>query len=423
MEREELNQLVEQARGGDSAAITSLVKAYHRQVKDRIRNAGVPEEDQKNAEIHSFSSAFAHISNLPKGGDFDSFLDGYVTKEIQKYMAASEQSISDILSATDDDMSFGPFGSSPSGPDSPVKTSAPQPQPTVEEEPEPVRPTRTAAPTVTEEEDEEEEEEEKPRRLFGSKKKKKVVEEEDEDEDDEEEDEDEKPRVLFHRHKKQDDDEDDEDEDEEEEKPRRSARKKKVVEEDEDDEDDDEDYEEGGGIPGWLLGVLIGILAVVALALVLYIFVPKVYDSTFGRIPFLPSADVKETATPTATPTATIETTPTPTVEATETPDASADATATASSSSETTATATPAATATASTTTTGSAIGKVTVNVNGLNIRSSASTAGSKVGTATNGQSYDVYSTTSSGGYTWYQIGNNQWIADNGSWVTYKAN
>ena len=49
MEREELNQLVEQARGGNSAAITSLVKAYHHQVKDKIRSAGVPEEDQKNA--------------------------------------------------------------------------------------------------------------------------------------------------------------------------------------------------------------------------------------------------------------------------------------------------------------------------------------------------------------------------------------
>ena len=418
MEREELNQLVEQARSGNSAAITSLVKAYHHQVKDKIRSAGVPEEDQKNAEIHSFSSAFAHISNLPQGGDFNSFLDGYVTKEIQKYMVASEQSISDILSGTDDDLSFGPFGSSPSSPDSPVKISAPQLQQPVEEQPEPVKPAKVSRPTVTEEdEDDEEEEEEKPRRLFGSKKKK-VVEEEDED-DEEDEDEDEKPRGLFHRHRKQDDDEDDEDEEEEEEKPRRSARRKKVVEEDED--DDDEDYEEGGGIPGWLLGVLIGILAVVALALVLYIFVPKVYDSTFGRIPFLPSADVQETATPSATPTATIETTPTPTVEATATPDASADASATASSSSETTATAT--ATATASTTTTGSAIGRATVNVSGLNIRSSASTGGSVVGTATSGQTYDVYSSTTSGGYTWYQIGNNQWIADNGSWVTYKAN
>ena len=415
MEREELNQLVEQARSGNSAAITSLVKAYHHQVKDKIRSAGVPEEDQKNAEIHSFSSAFAHISNLPQGGDFNSFLDGYVTKEIQKYMVASEQSISDILSGTDDDLSFGPFGSSPSSPDSPVKISGPQPQQPVEEQPEPVKPAKVSRPTVTEEY--EDDEEEKPRRLFGPKKKK-VIEEEDED-DEEDEDEDEKPRGLFHRHKKQDDDEDDEDEEEEEEKPRRSARRKKVVEEDED--DDDEDYEEGGGIPGWLLGVLIGILAVVALALVLYIFVPKVYDSTFGRIPFLPSADVQETAAPSATPTATIETTPTPTVEATATPDASADASATASSSSETTATAT--ATATASTTTTGSAIGRATVNVSGLNIRSSASTGGSVVGTATSGQTYDVYSSTTSGGYTWYQIGNNQWIADNGSWVTYKAN
>lgn len=379
MEREELNQLIEQARSGDSSAITSLVKAYHRQVKDRIRNAGVPEEDQKNAEIHSFSTAFAHLSNLPQGGDFDAFLDGYVTKEISKYTAASEQAISDILAGTDD-LSFGPFGTSSSSADSPVKQATPQPV----EEPQPVKAAKLA---TAEEEDEEEEE--KPRHSF--RKKKPVVEEEDDDE-------------------------------EEEVKPRRSFRKKPAIDEEEDEEEDDEEYGEGG-IPGWLLGVLIGILAVVALALVLYIFVPKAYNGTFGKIPFLPSAQVQETAKPSSTPTAAIETTPTPTVEATATPDASADASASASSDAAATPTATAAPTATASTSSTGSAIGRVTVNVNGLNIRSSASTAGNAVGSATNGQTYDVYSTTSAGGYTWYQIGNNQWIADNGSWVTYKAN
>lgn len=405
MEREELNQLIEQARSGDSSAITSLVKAYHRQVKDRIRNAGVPEEDQKNAEIHSFSTAFAHLSNLPQGGDFDAFLDGYVTKEISKYTAASEQAISDILAGTDD-LSFGPFGTSSSSADSPVKQATPQPV----EEPQPVKAAKLA---TAEEEDEEEEE--KPRHSF--RKKKPVVEEEDDDEE-----EDEKPRGLFHRHKKQDEDEEDDDEEEEEVKPRRSFRKKPAIDEEEDEEEDDEEYGEGG-IPGWLLGVLIGILAVVALALVLYIFVPKAYNGTFGKIPFLPSAQVQETAKPSSTPTAAIETTPTPTVEATATPDVSADASASASSDAAATPTATAAPTATASTSSTGSAIGRVTVNVNGLNIRSSASTAGNAVGSATNGQTYDVYSTTSAGGYTWYQIGNNQWIADNGSWVTYKAN
>lgn len=67
--------------------------------------------------------------------------------------------------------------------------------------------------------------------------------------------------------------------------------------------------------------------------------------------------------------------------------------------------------------------IGEVTVNVTGLRIRTAPTTASSFVGYAQDGMTYDVYSITEQGGYTWYQIDQNQYIADNGSWVTYVKN
>lgn len=66
-------------------------------------------------------------------------------------------------------------------------------------------------------------------------------------------------------------------------------------------------------------------------------------------------------------------------------------------------------------------AIGTAVVNVDQLNIRSFASTSASSVGYAEYGKTYNVLSQTTNGGYTWYQIGENQWIADvSGKWVTY---
>lgn len=64
--------------------------------------------------------------------------------------------------------------------------------------------------------------------------------------------------------------------------------------------------------------------------------------------------------------------------------------------------------------------IGKVVVNVTDLNIRSSASTSGSLVGNAEEGKTYYVFETASDDSYTWYRIGEDQWIADDGSWLTY---
>lgn len=67
--------------------------------------------------------------------------------------------------------------------------------------------------------------------------------------------------------------------------------------------------------------------------------------------------------------------------------------------------------------------IGKATVKVSKLRIRDKASTSGNKVGYVKKGKTYDVYETKTSGGYTWYRIGDDQWIADDGTWITYKSN
>lgn len=68
--------------------------------------------------------------------------------------------------------------------------------------------------------------------------------------------------------------------------------------------------------------------------------------------------------------------------------------------------------------------IGTVTVNVSGLRIRTGAGTGSNYaiVGYAQEGGSYVAYDKKENNGYTWYQIGVNEWIADNGSWLTFKA-
>ena len=69
-----------------------------------------------------------------------------------------------------------------------------------------------------------------------------------------------------------------------------------------------------------------------------------------------------------------------------------------------------------------GSVIGSVTVRVDNLNIRANASIQSARLGQAVNGKVYDVYETTNSGGYVWYRIGGNEWIAGTPSWVDYKS-
>lgn len=67
--------------------------------------------------------------------------------------------------------------------------------------------------------------------------------------------------------------------------------------------------------------------------------------------------------------------------------------------------------------------IGSIHCNVNLLNIRSTPSTSGSKLGKLNTGDTRDVYEKTTSEGYTWYRIGNGEWVADNGTWLTYNEN
>ncbi len=64
--------------------------------------------------------------------------------------------------------------------------------------------------------------------------------------------------------------------------------------------------------------------------------------------------------------------------------------------------------------------VGTLKVNVSSLNIRRGAGTKNETNGTATSGETYEVFETKDADGYTWYRIGENQWVAGNDDWVTY---
>ena len=70
---------------------------------------------------------------------------------------------------------------------------------------------------------------------------------------------------------------------------------------------------------------------------------------------------------------------------------------------------------------------GTVTVKAKEINIRDAANTGGNKVGTAKIGSTYKVYSVegpTEHSEYTWYNIGDSEFIADkNGEWVSFDQN
>ena len=150
------------------------------------------------------------------------------------------------------------------------------------------------------------------------------------------------------------------------------------------DEDDDEDDINKLGI---FLKIFFTVLILGALACgAYYWFYIRTGTEDVGTMPV-----VTETETPEATPevTETPEPTPTPTPEVTEEPD---DGT-----------------------------IGTLTVIVNQLNVRSGPGTNYRIVKTASSGEEYDVYDVSEDGTYTWYQIDEDQWVADaNGGMVTY---
>ncbi len=64
-------------------------------------------------------------------------------------------------------------------------------------------------------------------------------------------------------------------------------------------------------------------------------------------------------------------------------------------------------------------AIGRLTVNVNLLNVRDIPDVSGNKVGKTWENCSYLYYDVQQDSEYTWYRIGDDMWIADNGSWIT----
>lgn len=150
---------------------------------------------------------------------------------------------------------------------------------------------------------------------------------------------------------------------------------------DEYEEDDDDDDEDDISKIGVFFKIFFTILLLAALGVGAYywFFIRTGKDDT-GTMP-VPS----ETAETTPTPTPQIDETPlpTPTPEVTEEPD---DGT-----------------------------IGSLTVLVRQLNVRSGPGTGYAIVKTASAGEEYDVYDISESGSYTWYQIDEDQWVADSG--------
>lgn len=101
----------------------------------------------------------------------------------------------------------------------------------------------------------------------------------------------------------------------------------------------------------------------------------------------------------------------TPKTKAEATPSATATATPTAVP------TVTPAPTVSADT-----SLGTITIGSSEINVRSTPSTTGKLVTTAQPNSTHTVYETTTNEGYTWYRIGENEWVPDGGNWLTYLA-
>ena len=105
-----------------------------------------------------------------------------------------------------------------------------------------------------------------------------------------------------------------------------------------------------------------------------------------------------KTAAVTAAPKETVEATAAPTVTPTPTPAPTAAATANAHE----------------------GYVGHLKVTADAVRIRDSASLSGNEVGSAATGQEYEVIATSQADGYTWYEIGENQWMPSDGTWAEY---
>ena len=64
--------------------------------------------------------------------------------------------------------------------------------------------------------------------------------------------------------------------------------------------------------------------------------------------------------------------------------------------------------------------IGQCYINVDAIKVRTAPNLSAEQVDVATVGQLKDVYEVVENDGYTWYRIGEDNWIASDGSWVSY---
>ncbi|MBR4445245.1 MAG: zinc-ribbon domain-containing protein [Solobacterium sp.] len=65
-----------------------------------------------------------------------------------------------------------------------------------------------------------------------------------------------------------------------------------------------------------------------------------------------------------------------------------------------------------------GNAVGTIRVKVTKLRIRSGPATSSELIADAREGATYTYYATEEGEGYTWYRIGKDQWVADQGEWL-----
>lgn len=379
MDNKELASVLEKVKSGDNDAISALVREYSGRVQNMAKIYGGDHIDVKNVTVRAFAKTIRHLNELQDPSGFEEFLYDYVRQEA---MNASQKEGSENNRKTEEK-------SVPPVPKKDVKDSIKIPA----FKPKPI------------EETEEKEYDFVPPEKDETSRQKEIPEAEEETED-----------IPV----------------------KKTPVKKQIIEYEDDDEDEeDDDYEdEKGGFPSWLLVILIVIAIIVLVCLGLYFFMPELWDTIAEsandrlpiKLPYSEKTDEEEQTSmqiETAAPLATMTAAPVESLEPTVTPTVDAESILEGGDAAPlTTPTPTPESTPTSTPSQqTSGVVGKITVNVDNLNIRASASTSSDSKGHASKGNIYDVYETTTAGGYTWYRIGEDQWIADNGSWATYTAN
>ena len=147
-------------------------------------------------------------------------------------------------------------------------------------------------------------------------------------------------------------------------------------------DDEEEEEEERGGFPLWAKLI---VLAAALCVLGFILFDTKLLGllpGSKGSTP-QPTPEITASAEPAETPEATPETTP----EVPAHPEGS---------------------------------LGKASVNISGLRIRTGPGTDAAIVGEASNGEIFEVYEVKNDGTFDWYRVGENRWIANNGTYATY---